>query len=130
MATIYQNKKDGKIVSFKFKAFLGRDEQGKQQFKCTTWKPDKPISESKMIALAEKEATIWERKLAENIQTEKQKLAPSEILFEEFVRKLWFPNQMNEKEHRISTIAFHDSILRIVYSYFSGLKLRSITSKG
>lgn len=101
MAAIYQNKKDGKIVSFKFKAFLGRDEQGKQLFKCTTWKPDKPMSESKMIALAEKEATVWERQLAEHIQTEKQKLATTEITFKEFVENIWFPNQMSEKEHHV-----------------------------
>ena len=29
MASIYLNRKGGKIVSFKFKAFLGRDENGR-----------------------------------------------------------------------------------------------------
>ena len=63
MASIYPNKKDGKIVSFKFKAFLGRDEHGKQLFKCSTWTPPKPIAESKLLAQAKKEDTIWERKI-------------------------------------------------------------------
>ena len=41
MAAIIQNKKDGKVVSYKFKACVGRDELGKQVFKCSTWKvPD------------------------------------------------------------------------------------------
>ena len=30
MASIYPNLKDGKIVSYKFKAYLGRDDDGKQ----------------------------------------------------------------------------------------------------
>ena len=30
MASIYPNRKNGKITSFKFKAYLGRDENGKQ----------------------------------------------------------------------------------------------------
>ena len=41
MASIIQNKKDGKIVSYKFKTCGGRDEFGKQVFRCYTWKiPD------------------------------------------------------------------------------------------
>ena len=31
MATIYPNRKDGKIISVKLKAYLGRDEQGKYE---------------------------------------------------------------------------------------------------
>mgnify|MGYP003293160422 CR=1 FL=1 len=34
MASIYPNFKDGKVVSFKIKAFLGRDENGRQITKC------------------------------------------------------------------------------------------------
>ena len=48
MASIYPKRKDGKIVSFKFKVYLGRDENGKQLFKCTSWFPDKVMSESKL----------------------------------------------------------------------------------
>ena len=58
MASIYPNRKNGKIISFKSKAYLGRDENGKQVFKCTTWIPDKTMSEGKLTALVEKEATI------------------------------------------------------------------------
>ena len=38
MASITQNKKDGKIVSYKFRACVGRDEFGKHIFYCSTWK--------------------------------------------------------------------------------------------
>ena len=37
MATIQEKIKGGKIVSFKIKVCLGRDENGKQIFKCKTW---------------------------------------------------------------------------------------------
>ena len=37
MATIYPNRKNGKIISVKLKAYLGRDEQGKQIFRCKNW---------------------------------------------------------------------------------------------
>ncbi|MBQ9118300.1 MAG: hypothetical protein IJY11_03755 [Clostridia bacterium] len=47
MATIYPNRKENKIISFKFKACLGRDVNGKQIFKCTTWIPDKGMTEKR-----------------------------------------------------------------------------------
>ena len=84
MASIYPNRKKGKIVSFKFKAFIGREANGKQLFKCTTWLPEKSMSESKLIAQAEKEVIIWEKQLIDEISLQKQKLSPSEITLNEF----------------------------------------------
>ena len=63
MASIKENRKNGKIVSFKFRVFIGRDDKGKQQFKTKVWKPDKEYTEKKLIKLAEAEANIWEREI-------------------------------------------------------------------
>jgi len=89
MATIYPKRKDGKIVSFKFKTFLGRDEDGKQQFKCKTWFPDKQMTESKLLVLAEKEAIIWERQVQEDVEEQENAFKPIEITFERFVRGIY-----------------------------------------
>ncbi len=37
MATVVENKKNGKTVSYKFRAYLGRNEVGKQINRYTTW---------------------------------------------------------------------------------------------
>ena len=58
MASVYHNRKNGIIVSFKFKVCLGRNADGKQIFKCRTWIPEKTMAESKLLSLAEKEAAI------------------------------------------------------------------------
>ena len=50
MATIYPNKKDGKIISVKLKAYLGRDEHGKQIFRCKNWIPEKDMTANKSIS--------------------------------------------------------------------------------
>ena len=128
MATVYPNKKDGKIVSFKFKAFVGRDDFGKQIFKCKTWKPNKPMAESKMLIQAEKEATIWERQLLEQMQNQPVFVAPK-IKFREFVETVWFPEQMNDKEHRLSTISFHRSLLKIIYQFLGHRFVDQIVAK-
>ncbi len=60
MTTIYPNRKDGKIISVKLKAYLGRDENGRQIVKCTTWTTDSSLSGKRLLQLAKKESTIWE----------------------------------------------------------------------
>lgn len=49
MVSVHPNCKNGKIVSFKFKVFLGRDENRKQLFKCKTQTPEKSMTESRLI---------------------------------------------------------------------------------
>lgn len=128
MASVYPNRKDGKIVSFKFKVFLGRDENGKQKTKCTTWIPPKSTSESKLLLLAEKEAVMWEKQMLEEIEIQKQALTPNEISFENFVESVWFPSQISSSNYRPTTRTFHQSLLKIIVPYFQKQKLRDITA--
>ena len=74
MATIYPNKKDGKIISVKLKAYLGRDEHGKQIFRCKNWIPEKDMTEKKLLALAEKEAILFEYEATTQYPVEKDYL--------------------------------------------------------
>ncbi len=60
MAEISERKKDGKVVSFKFLACLGRDEAGKRIMRATTWKPPEGLSLPKARKMAEAEAYAWE----------------------------------------------------------------------
>jgi len=47
MAYIQEKVKGKKIVSFKIKACLARDANGKQLFKCTTWYPPADLTPRK-----------------------------------------------------------------------------------
>ncbi len=127
MASIYPNRKDGKVVSIKFKAFLGRDEKGKQIFKCTTWTPEKQMSEGKLLTLAEKEATIWERQMQGEFLAKQNALKPSEITFGDFVEHIWLPAQREHKDLRPSTISFQSSMLKNILPHFTNVKLTDIT---
>lgn len=127
MASVYPNRKDGKIVSFKFKVFLGRDENGKQKTRCITWTPPKLASEGKILLLAEKEAVLWERHVLEEIELQKKILTPNEITFENFVESVWLPDQISKSNYRPTTRTFHQSLLKIIVPYFQDRKLWSIT---
>lgn len=127
MATIYPNFKNGKIVSFKFKAYLGRAENGRQIFRCKTWFPEKQMSENKLRNLAEKEATIWEHQLIEDARNIQPISVPDNMTFENFVKNVWFPEYMNTDKRRAATVAFHDYILRTILPYLGQEKLSHIT---
>lgn len=129
MASIYPDRKDGKIVSFKFTAFLGRDEDGRQITKCTTWKPTKSMTESKLMTQADKEAVIWERKVTDEYMKVGKTADPINITLESFINEIWLPAQKTDNNHRESTIAFYFYILKIIISQLGSKKLHKITDK-
>ena len=124
MASIYPNRKDGKIVSFKFRWYGGRDENGRQIVRCTTWTPDKPMSERKLMLQAEKEATIWERQLETETRVE-----VGEMTFARFVDERWLPHQKAEKENRETTLTFYEQILKVMRPHFDPLRMQDITDR-
>ena len=68
MATITEKSKGNKVVSFKFHCCVGRDEQGKQHFRTTTWKPPEGLSYAKARKIAEAEAYRWEQTIKGNAE--------------------------------------------------------------
>ena len=70
MASITQNKKDGKVISYKFRACVGRDEFGKQIFRCSTWKIPDGLIPSRLEKAAQKAAAEWERQVKEEYEND------------------------------------------------------------
>lgn len=64
--------KGKKIVSFKIKACLGRDANGKQPFKCTTWYPPSDLTPAKARKEAQKVAGVWEEDVRQNYIKEQE----------------------------------------------------------
>ena len=129
MASIYPTYKDGKIVSFKFKAFLGKDQNGKQIFKCSTWYPDKPMSEKKMLSCAQREAILWENSLYDENEKTQEISCSQPISFREFVETKWIPAELNNNEHRNSTIVFRRYLLLVILDYLGEFPLTGIDDR-
>ena len=128
MASIYPNRKDGKIVSFKFKWYGGRDETGKQIVRCTTWTPDKRLSERKMMLQAEKEAALWEQQLKTEQHTQSA-MQLGDLTFTQFVDEHWLPYQRDVKENRETTLAFYTQQLKLIRPHFGPLLMKDITEQ-
>lgn len=129
MASIYPNYRDGKVISFKIKAFLGRDKNGRQITKCKTWTLPKPMSETKATALARKEAAVWEHGIMEEYENSMKESSLPELSFEAYVENVWIPSHLTKEEYRPTTIAFHKYLLKNIQPYFEGISLDKITQK-
>lgn len=136
MATIIPNKKAGKITSFKFRAFLGRDENGKQIMRYTTWKPDTDLSEKKAIKRAEKAAAEWEKTMLFEYQKDLEN--PERVIerniqnqrteFSDFVNNIWFPVFVCDGTHKPTTIEFYQHITNRINYYFKSKHIQTITA--
>lgn len=135
MASVLEKVKNGKIVSFKFRTCLGRDEHGKQIIKCCTWYPEEGLTKAKSRKAAAA-AAVWEKEskeayLIEQAEKEKQALEAMEkaeiLTFGRFVREVWLPLAVNDGEHRPSTVAMYTHILNVILPHFEDTPLHEVT---
>lgn len=136
MANITPNIKDGKTISYKFKCCLGREENGKQIFRCMTWKVPNELPPSRMQKAAERAAAEWEKAIRNEYEQDKQnpeRIKEREILrtkteFSNFVLQTWFPLCVCNGEHKPTTIDFYRHISNKIANYFKGELLQQITA--
>ena len=143
MATITEKSKGNKVVSFKFHCCVGRDEQGKQHFRTTTWKPPEGLSYAKARKMAEAEAYRWEQTIKGNaegqgvytsplpapceaVQTAEE--VPEEETFRYFAEQVWMPLKVIAGGARPSTIAMYGFMMRVSLPRLGDKRLKDITA--
>ena len=134
MANIRENKKNGKIISFRFIVCLVRDVRGKQIRKYTTWTPPEGMTAAKAKKAAERAADAWENEIREEYQKQKElgsayRLPPDKRRddFVSFVNDTWFVLQIRGENDKPNTIAFYKNMTRIISEYFKGSVLQEIS---
>ena len=136
MAAIIRNEKEGKAVSFKFKVCLGRDEGGKQIFRCTTWYVPDDMGPAKAQKAAEKAAAQWEKEVREEYEKDlkdpervrQREIEQTHTEFSKFALETWFPLCVNDGQHKHTTVDFYRHTTNRVAEYFKGRTLQSISS--
>lgn len=136
MANITPNFKNGKIVSYRFRACVGRDESGKQVLRSVTWKIPDDLTPSKAERAAKKDAERWEKEVKDEYEKDLQN--PERVRIREierlrtdfvyFVIEIWFPICVDNGEHKPKTIAFYNDTTKNIVSYFVGKQIQQITS--
>lgn len=135
MASIRENRKNGKVISYTFTTCLGRDAQGKQIRHYVNWTPPKGIGPAKAPMEAAKQAALWEESLKkepeeQHVPVSLPAQAPKEHKddFITFIEETWFPMKVAGNDRKAKTVAFYSSILKIIERYFAGKALQDITA--
>ncbi len=136
MATIIENKKNGTVVSYKFRACLGRDELGKQINRYTTWKVPEGHTPSKARKAAEKAAKQWEaevrdeyaKDLIEPERVKQRAIERARNSFTSFVLQDWFPICIDNGERKPKTVSFYNDTTKNIVRYFDGRAIQSIVA--
>lgn len=128
MASIYPTRKSGKVVSYKFKACLGRDEQQKQVTRCTTWTPPAGLTPAKEQKAAERAAALWEEELKAEQAASEQNAAPKKIRLADFIRDIWLPLEIENGERKPGTVTFYKSMTALILEHFKENILQEVNS--
>lgn len=123
-------------MSYRFTACMGRDANGKQVRKYTTWTPLADLSPAKAKKAAERAADEWERETRAEYQKEKEAKAagrsynlPPEKRRDDFtvyVNEVWFPLQVRGGDLKPSTVTFYEYMVKPITEYFAGAVLQEI----
>ena len=135
MAGIRENKRNGKIVSYRFTACLDRDANGRQVRKYKTWPVPEDLTPSKAKKAAQRAADEWEQQERKEYQKELE-LGQAYILppekrrdsFSRFVNDVWFPLQVCNGEQKPTSVAFYKNLSKVIVDYFDGAALQEIST--
>ncbi len=130
MATIdKKTNAQGEVVSYRLRACVGRDDQGKQVWRtCTIPRPEglTPKKEEKEI---ERQADAWEQDQKAQYEKTHSKVDKDKITFSEFVKSHWWTDHVMDGEHTPSSISFFRYTSNNLVSYFGAKKLKQIDAE-
>lgn len=135
MAAITPNMKSGKIISYRFRTCVGRDEAGKQIFRSMTWTVPEHLTPSKAEKAAQKAADRWEKEARAEYEKDvkdpervkARELARTTTDFVSFVEHDWFPVCIENGERKPKTVSFYSDTKKNIVKYFDGKVLQKIT---
>ena len=119
--TPYRNK-HRVIVSYRFRACIGRDELGKQQFATKTVKAPEGLTPKKLEAEMQRQADNWEKDiLAGRVPVKRN-------TFRYFVEEIWWKNHVLNGEHKAATVEFYKNMTGRIVERFGNRDLTAIKS--
>lgn len=134
MATIKEKRVNEKIFSYKFTCCLGRDAQGKQIRRCTTWQVPEGMTPSKAKKAAERQSAAWEVDLRRELgfdekssgQLTEEERFLEQIEMSQFIREVWFPLSIENGDYKPKTISFYHDTAKNIADFFEGYSLQGV----
>lgn len=123
MANITPRKdKKGVVISYRFRACVGRDDQYKQVWRtCTVPRPE-GLTPKKEEAEIRRQADAWELEQKAEYDKSHCKMDKDKITFASFVQDHWWPDHVMDGEHTPSSISFFRYMSNDLIEYFGPKK--------
>ena len=121
MATITPKEKDGKIIAYKFRTCVGRDENGRQVSRATTWKIPENLSMTRLTSAAQRAAADWEKQARAEYEKDLYDFA-------RFVLEEWYPICIDNGERKPKTVSFYHDTAKNIVAHFQGQIVQKITA--
>lgn len=120
----------GKIVSWKSRACVGRDEQGNQVWRVLVIPVDDPrldgLTPTKRDKTVQLISDNWEKEQRELYEKTKAKSDRANISFSDFVENHWWPDHVMNGKHTPQSVAFYKYMSNDIVEYFGNKKLKRI----
>ena len=134
MATVKENRVNGKIFSYYFTCVVGRDSQGKQIRRYKTWKVPDGMTPSRAKKLAQREAKAWKAELraeleaetTPTVQVQENEKIITLINFADYVKVVWLPNCIENGEYKPKTVSYYTDMSKNAVKYFSEQTMQEI----
>lgn len=123
MASVKPNyNKSGNIISYRFRACVGRNEKGKQIFSTKTVEPPADLTPAKALKKMQTEADLWEEQLKKGYVPIKR------LTFKRFIDEQFIPVHVCNGKHSASTVFFYKNICGMLVDQFGKKQLDGIKS--
>lgn len=123
MATIdIRTNKNGEVIGYRFRACVGRNEAGKQQWRTKTVKRPTgmtPVKERKEI---QRQADTWEQEQKAAYQKGHSTQDKDRITLADFIRDHWWKDHVMDGTHTPSSISFFSYMSADIIAYFGEKK--------
>lgn len=121
MASVKPNtNKDGEIISYRWRACLGRDDLGNQKFATKTVPAPQNMTPGKALKEMKRQADSWEKGMKEGV-------VPVDIQsFRYFVQETWWKTHVLNGEHKPTTIDFYANMTVRLLDAFGSKDLTGI----
>lgn len=122
MASVKENRnKAGEIISYRFRACMGRDDAYRQIFRSVTIPRPEGLTPAKERKEVQRLADAWEEKERKAYEQGKE-AGKDKITLKDFVESHWFPDCVQDGQHTPATVDFMRYMSADIVEYFGPRK--------
>ena len=125
-----QKNKEGKIISYRLRTCVGRDENYKQVWRTLTIERPEGLTPARERKEVERIADEWERDQKAEYERTRSRIGKDKITLANFIKDHWWVDHVQDGTHTPSSIAFFGYMSDDIISYFGERKkLRQIDAE-